>query len=93
MKLERILWTEWLSNMAKPLEKLKLLPQSTEYRLYVKKWPVCAVVYPHVSKLYDLRSTIPGLAKGTKLLFANLQLDAAWKVYNIRLYPKSIITG
>ncbi|KAJ9300380.1 hypothetical protein DTO217A2_7960 [Paecilomyces variotii] len=75
----RLLWAYWPSAMPKPSKEPELpRPKSMGGRLHVERWPVCAAIYPHVLRIHQLWSAIPGLSEDTTLLFANLLSEAAW---------------
>lgn len=73
------LWAGWPSAMPKPSKEPELPPpKSTGGRLHVGRWPECAAIYPHVLRLHQIWSTVPGLSEATRLLFAKLLTEAAW---------------
>ena len=83
----RILWADWPSAMPKPSMEPELpQPKSTGGRLHVRRWPVCAAIYPHVLRIHQLWSTISGPSEVTSLLFAKLLNEAAWCVYDIQTF-------
>lgn len=81
----RILWADWPSAMPKPSKEPELpKPKSTDGRLHIGRWPVCAAIYPHVLRIHQLWSTISSPFEVTGLLFVKLLNEAAWCVYGIR---------
>ncbi|CAG8410489.1 unnamed protein product [Penicillium salamii] len=75
----RMLWADWPSAMPKASKKPELpSPKSTGGRLSVGRWPVCAALYPHVLRIYQLWSGISDPSEDTRLLFAKLLNEAAW---------------
>ncbi|CAG8930119.1 unnamed protein product [Penicillium salamii] len=75
----RMLWADWPSAMPKASKKPELpSPKSTGGRLSVGRWPVCAALYPHVLRIYQLWSGISNPSEDTRLLFAKLLTEAAW---------------
>ncbi|EER42224.1 tetratricopeptide repeat domain-containing protein [Histoplasma capsulatum H143] len=78
-RIVRILWAEWPSAMPQPSKKPELpQPKSTDGRLHVGRWPICAAIYPHVLKIHQFWSTILDVPESTRLLFAKLLTEAAW---------------
>ncbi|EJP62260.1 tetratricopeptide repeat domain-containing protein [Beauveria bassiana ARSEF 2860] len=81
-QIVRMLWADWPSAMPQPSKEPELpQPKSTGGRLHVKRWPVCASLYPHVLKIHQLWATISGLSETTNLLFAKLLIEAACTRY------------
>ncbi|TQV92527.1 tetratricopeptide repeat domain-containing protein [Cordyceps javanica] len=75
----RMLWANWPSAMPQPSKEPELpQPKSSGGRLHVKRWPVCASLYPHILRIHQLWATIPDLSETTSLLFAKLLTEAAW---------------
>ncbi|KAI0449877.1 tetratricopeptide repeat domain-containing protein [Xylaria acuta] len=78
-QIVRVLWADWPSAMPRP-SKVPELPQpkSSDGRLHVGRWPVCATIYPHVLRVHQLWSTISDPSEATQLQLAKLLNEAAW---------------
>ncbi|KAH8882047.1 tetratricopeptide repeat domain-containing protein [Thozetella sp. PMI_491] len=78
-RIVEVLWAEWPSAMPNPSKEPVLpKPKSADGRLHVRRWPVCRAIYPHVLRIHQLWSNIPGLSDSTNLLFGKLLNDSAW---------------